>query len=202
MSPELREILIATGNRNKLVEILAALADLPIVFRDMSDFEGVKLPAERGLTLRENAIAKARAGHDLIGLCTIADDSGFEVDYLEGAPGVFSARYAGEDVGYEANNRLLLKRLVNVPRSQRMARFRCVMALVDDGAERTTEGVSLGRVLNKPRGTGGFGYDPLFLPDGEKRTFAEMGRKEKTRISHRGRALTEMRKVLSELYNL
>ena len=198
----MREILIASSNAHKAVEIRSALADVRCVFKNMTDLDGVIQPVEEGTSLEENALAKARAAHAATGIPALADDSGLEVDYLRGAPGAFSARYAGENVSYDANNRLLLERLAGIPLARRTARFRCVMALVDDGVEHTTEGVCRGHILEEPRGAAGFGYDPLFLPDGVKKTFAQMSREEKTRISHRGRALAEMRTLLSELYHL
>ncbi len=197
---EVREIFVATSNAHKLEEIRIALDELPVVLKDVTHFDTFLLPREEGATLEENALMKARAAHAASGLCALADDSGLEVDYLDGAPGVRSARYAGENVSYEDNNRLLLRRLAGVAPNGRTARFRCVMALVDAYTELTTEGVCSGIILDEPRGAGGFGYDPLFLPEGRKKTFAEMSREDKMQISHRGRALAAMRNALWRLH--
>lgn len=151
---------------------------------------GVVLPEETGTTFVENALLKARAAADQTGLVAIADDSGLEVDALDGAPGVRSARFAGEPSDDAANNALLLRRLAAVPPEKRAARFRSVVAIVTpDGSEFVSEGTLEGTVLRVPRGSSGFGYDPLFVPLGLDRTLAELTMEEKNRISHRGQAV-------------
>jgi XTP/dITP diphosphohydrolase len=143
---------------------------------------------EDGETFEANAIKKAAETCRFTGLWTLADDSGLEVTALGLAPGVLSARYAGEPVSYEANNRKLLRELEGAP--DRSARFRCVIALAaPDGMCGTVEGVCRGRIAETAAGAGGFGYDPLFIPDGETRTFSQMPAMEKNLVSHRGRAL-------------
>jgi XTP/dITP diphosphohydrolase len=129
----------------------------------------------------------------------VADDSGLEVDYLLGAPGVLSARYAGEKVTYADNNRLLLAELNGVPPRRRQARFRTVIALVSGEKEWTVEGICRGAIVFAPRGEGGFGYDPLFQPEGSARTYAEMTAEEKNRVSHRARAVEQFRNLLRTL---
>jgi XTP/dITP diphosphohydrolase len=165
----------------------------------LADHPGIDLPEEGALSYRENALAKARAVWRALRVPALGDDSGLEVDALRGEPGVRSARYAGPDAGDAANNERLLRELNMVPTERRTARFRCVLALVrGDGAEgeRVIEGVCEGSILNTPRGSLGFGYDPLFLPSGESRTFAETPREAKNRTSHRGRAVAALRRLL------
>ena len=148
---------------------------------------------EAGATFEENALIKARAVATFTGMRALADDSGLQVDYLGGEPGIHSARYAGEDGKYEANNRKLLAALEGVPLERRRARFVCWAALVSpDGTERTVEGIIEGTILEQPRGPGGFGYDPVFVPEGMERTMAELSEAEKNAISHRTRALRKL----------
>lgn len=177
--------MLCTRNPGKVAE-LAAL--LPASYRVLGPEEvGVsgELP-ETGDTLEANAVQKARWVHHRCGLPCIADDTGLEVDALDGAPGVHSARYAGADRDAQANMHKLLQALEG--RTDRSARFRTVIALVADGGERLFHGAVEGCILTAPRGTGGFGYDPVFAPAGEARSFAEMTAAEKNRISHRARA--------------
>lgn len=158
------------------------------------------LPPETGATYRENALLKARAVHAALKLPALGDDSGIEVDALGGAPGVRSARYAGESAGDAENNARLLEVLRGRPASERRARFRCVLALVGPAGEETVvEGVCAGRILESPRGDHGFGYDPLFLPDGMTESFAQLPQAVKDRISHRARAAEALRKALGAL---
>lgn len=182
------KLVIATQNPKKLEEI-RALLDFPeleiVCALDLPDLPEI---IEDGQTFRENAVKKAVTLARLTGHWALADDSGLEVDALEGAPGVFSARYAGEPVNYAANNSKLLLALAG--ETHRRARFRCVIALSSPGGEsRCVEGSCEGTLLESQRGSQGFGYDPLFQPDGYTETFAEMDGPEKNRISHRGRAL-------------
>lgn len=163
----------------------------------LAERPGVDLPPEGAASYRENALAKARAVRAALGVAAVGDDSGLEVDALGGAPGITSARFAGEGAGDAANNARLLEELRGLPPEKRGARFRCVLALVDaEGRETVVEGLCPGRILDAPRGTEGFGYDPLFLPDGETRTFAELPPDVKNARSHRGRAAAALRRAL------
>lgn len=183
------KLLIATRNAHKLDEIRAILSRPGLTLVGVAE-HGRPLPevVEDADTFAGNALKKARTLCDASGLWTLADDSGLEVDALDGAPGVYSARYAGEGAGDAANNARLLRELDGV--EDRRARFRCVLALAaPDGRDWTVEGRCEGRIAHAPSGTGGFGYDPLFHPDGGTRSFAELTPAEKNRISHRARAL-------------
>lgn len=157
-----------------------------------------EIPAlvEDGQTLAENALKKARTVCDYTQLFCLADDTGLEVDYLGGAPGVYSSRFAGPDATYDDNVEKLLQRLEGVPREQRTARFRCVVALVSPTVEQVVEGVCEGIIGEERRGQGGFGYDPVFFVPELGQTFAEMPLALKNEISHRGRALKKARVVL------
>ena len=184
-----KRLLVATRNPKKLREIQEILGASGMTLLSVADVAG-DLPevVEDGDTFEANAIKKAVTLARASGLLTLADDSGLEVDALGGAPGVYSARYAGEPSCDTANNRKLLGALEGA--SDRRARFRCVIALaVPDGRAATVDGRCEGRIADAPRGEGGFGYDPLFIPDGHARTFAELGSDVKHRISHRGAAL-------------
>lgn len=194
----MRELLIATRNRGKVFEIRHALADVPICIVDANDVSALAAyePEETGATFEENAILKARAYATRAGILALADDSGIEVDALRGAPGVRSARYApGSD---EDRMRALLKAMEAVPDAERGAQYRCVVAMYDpaNGKESTREGTCRGHVLREPRGSGGFGYDPIFYCDEAGKGMAELSLEEKERVSHRGRALRRAREVL------
>lgn len=197
------KIVVATKNPDKLREIEAILNDLDVTLVTLDEFNGVPDVIEDGKTVEENALKKARTIREATGLCALADDTGLEVDALGGAPGVYSARFAGEDGDYRANNKKLLAELNGVPDDKRSARFRCVMALAlagDAGPAGTdafvAEGILEGRIAHENRGAGGFGYDPLFeLPD-LGRTLAEIGDAAKNELSHRYRALVEIRELL------
>ena len=192
------KLLIATRNRHKLDEIRAIL-DVPHLDLVSSlDFPEVPDVIEDGTTLEANAVKKAVELHRATGLWTIADDSGVEVDALGGAPGVYSARYAGELCNHANNIAKMLAELGGRP--DRTARFRCVMALTGPGfPPQTVEGRIEGRITLAPRGTGGFGYDPIFVPDGYDRTFGELDADTKNRISHRANALAAARAAWSHL---
>jgi XTP/dITP diphosphohydrolase len=181
-------LLVATRNPHKLREILEIL-DLPgIEAVTLKDYPDVPEVIEDGLTFDANAVKKARNTCDATGLWTMADDSGLEVKAIGWRPGVRSARYAGEPTDNRANNAKLLSELEGV--RDRRARFRCVIALASPGGQcRTVEGVCAGSIALRPAGDGGFGYDPLFVPEGESVTFAEMPPAAKNLISHRGKAL-------------
>lgn len=190
------ELVLATGNRGKLAEMQDLLAPLGLQVRPQSDFD-FEQPPETGTTFVENAIIKARAASAAAGLPAIADDSGLEVDALRGAPGVHSARYAGQHGDDAANNAKLLTTLNG--HTDRGAQFRCVcvyMRHADDPAPLIAQGVWRGHILITARGDGGFGYDPLFLPDGLDRSSAELPKAEKNRISHRGQAVAKLIELL------
>ena len=192
------EIVLASSNRGKLAELRRLLPSW--VWVRTADEAGVTLPEETGTTFAENALLKARAAAAQAGLIAVADDSGLEVDLLEGAPGVRSARFAGQHATDAENNRLLLERLRGIPLERRTARFRSVVAAVlPGGTELAAEGVIGGRIVEIARGSGGFGYDSLFQPTGYNQTMAELTMDEKNRISHRGQAL---RKVTAQLVPL
>ncbi len=203
-------ILIATGNPGKYREIVAVLTEsliLPVRWLPLSELgRKIEEPVEDGPTFAENAALKARWYSTRSGLWTLADDSGLEVDALGGAPGVFSARFAGEKSGTSrleidaANNRKLIAALAGVPAERRTARFRCCVALADGKRVlATAEGVVEGRMIDEPRGTGGFGYDPHFLLPDLGLTTAELPSEHKNRISHRGGALRMLAPHLERL---
>lgn len=192
----MKTIYLASGNAHKLHELQAALEDagLPIRVRGPGEIGGMPEVEETGSTFEANALLKAE-GLRAVGPRDgwfLADDSGIEIDALGGRPGVISARYAGTDCDDEANNDKVLEEMREVPKERRACRFRCVLALVGDGLEETFSGSCEGLLLEERRGTGGFGYDPLFLPDESESTFAEISPEEKARISHRARALVKL----------
>lgn len=194
------EIVVATKNAGKVAEFKAALAGLPYQVMSLADLGNFPEAPENGVTFKENACAKAEFYSRLTGKLCLADDSGLEVDYLQGAPGVYSARYAGEHASDADNNHKLLANLANVPPAQRSGRFRCVLALAD--AEKvwfTADGTVEGVILAEPRGDKGFGYDPLLFVPELGRTLAEMSAQEKNEISHRGRALKKLVDQLAAL---
>lgn len=181
------KLYVSTKNPDKLRELGELLgADVELLHPDPGDPE----IEETGATLSENARLKAEAGHRRSGLISLADDTGLEVDALSGAPGVYSARYAGPGASYRDNLQRLLRELHGTDPAHRTARFRCVICCAGvDNEPRRFDGVLAGRIIDTPRGDRGFGYDPVFVPDGEERTLAELSADEKNRISHRGRAL-------------
>ncbi len=194
-----KTLFIATGNAHKLVEIRAIFSIPSLRIVDMNDYPELPEVIEDQDSFVGNAIKKAVELAKFSGQWTLADDSGLEVDALGGAPGVYSARYAGEHVDYQANNDKLLRELHGV--ADRVARFRCVVALSSpDGEARTVDGCCEGRISLCPKGDSGFGYDPLFIPEGESRTFAEMNEQEKNAISHRGVALVNADIAWRELF--
>lgn len=196
------EIIIATSNQGKVREILEICADLPIVLTSLSDHwkEVPEIP-ETGETFLDNARIKAEWVRERRSTWVLADDSGLEVDALEGRPGVLSSRYAGQHADDRENVVKLLSALGGVPAEKRTARFRCVMVLLGPAGETVTaEGVCEGRIGFEPRGEGGFGYDPVFIPEGFAETFAELDAGMKNRISHRGLALQTLRGRLDELF--
>lgn len=184
------ELLIATKNVGKIKELEQLLADLPFVLRSLRDFPEVIEPEETGLTFAENAVLKAKYYALQTGLPALADDSGLEVSALGGAPGVYSARYAGENTDYDEKIERLLNELRAVSIDNRTARFVCAMAIADEKGEikYLTEGVCNGKISFKPSGKNGFGYDPVFIPEGFHETFGELSNEIKRQISHRARA--------------
>lgn len=196
--PVPRELVLATGNAGKLAEIRAMLAGLHWRVRPQSDF-GIETPPEDGDTFLANALIKARHAARVSGLPAIADDSGLEVDALGGRPGIHSARYAGPGCSSADNNRRLLAELAGIAPPSRGARFRCTVVLVrgpDDLAPLVAEGCWEGAIAQAPRGHGGFGYDPLFVPVGGALTVAELPAAAKNRASHRGQALRRLVETL------
>jgi XTP/dITP diphosphohydrolase len=193
------ELVLATNNPHKVREIRELLADLPIKVLTPADLGLAVEVEEDGAAYAENAAKKARAVAALTGRPALGDDSGLEVDALGGAPGVRSARYAGEGASGADHIRKLLEALAGVPFDRRRAVFRCVLVLAwPDGGEETVEGACEGIITFQPMGEQGFGYDPVFLIPEYGKTFAQMEPREKHRISHRGRALERLRERLAE----
>ena len=182
------EILIATKNKGKVEELGRLMSGLPVKLRYLLDFPDVPDVEETGSTFGQNAVLKAAGYARLTGLWAIGDDSGLEVKALGGEPGVHSARYGGESLSFEGKMALVLGRLAH--HQTRAARFVCVVALADEAGEVlfTGEGICPGAIADTPRGTAGFGYDPIFVPDGFEQTFGELPSAVKQQISHRGRA--------------
>lgn len=198
----MKTIVVGTSNRGKVAEIAAALAALPVEVLSLEAFPDVPEAEENGDTFAANAVMKATHYALHTGRPCLADDSGLEVDALGGAPGVYSARYAGPGGGDEACNAKLLAALADVPAEGRTARFRCVLAYVDpEGALLTAEGTCEGVILAAPRGTGGFGYDPLFHFPAAGKTLAEMTVAEKNAVSHRGQAVRNMATMLARYFH-
>jgi XTP/dITP diphosphohydrolase len=200
--PHRPRLLLATANQGKLRELRAILADLPVELVGLQDAGHGHGPPPRvdetGRTFLENALIKARAYAGWAGLAAVADDSGLEVDALGGAPGVRSARYAGPGSSDRANLDKLLHELAGVPPERRSARFRCAAVLADPAARREwhAEAAWDGRIAELPRGSNGFGYDPVFVPDGWDRTSAEVDAATKDAVSHRGKALRALRPAI------
>jgi XTP/dITP diphosphohydrolase len=196
-------VVLATQNAHKLVEMRRILdeAGLDIELVGTDQFPDLTDVVENGSTFAANALLKARSVCGETGLPAIADDSGLSVDALNGMPGIFSARWSGSHGDDLANLNLLLGQLTDVPDARRGAAFHCAAAVVlPDGTERLVEGTIDGTLIREPRGTNGFGYDPIFVPLGESRTTAEMSAEEKDAISHRGRAMRALVPVLRELF--
>lgn len=182
-------IILASRNKHKIDELRETLNELNVELKSALDFPGLKEVEEDKLTLEDNALKKARYVYEETGLPALSDDTGLEVDALDGRPGVFSARYAGESASYQDNVDKLLSELTGVDIKDRSAQFRTVVALVSEGGTYTFEGVCKGVILEEERGSKGFGYDPVFQPDGYDQTFAELDAEVKNSISHRGRAI-------------
>jgi len=198
------KVVLASGNKGKLNEFNQLLAPLDIEVLPQSEFN-VSSIEETGLTFIENAILKARHASEISGLPAIADDSGLEVDALKGAPGIYSARYSGEDANDNANNQKLLRELSGVPAENRTARFQCVLVYLEHPADPTPivcQGSWEGVILEAPAGEQGFGYDPLFWIPSKQCTSAELDRDEKNRLSHRGKALGKLISKLTDARRL
>jgi len=198
-------VVLATANPGKLAELARILADehADVTLMSLADFPGAPDVAETGATFAENALLKAHAIAEFTQLPAVSDDSGLCVDALNGMPGVLSARWSGRHGDDEANLRLVLGQVADVPDERRGARFVCVAALVlPGGGEHVTEGVVTGRLIREPRGENGFGYDPIFVPDGYDITTAEMAPADKDKISHRGRALRALAPVIRRSLSL
>lgn len=193
----MRALLVATTNRHKLEEYRAIFADLPFRLLSLADIHLNLDVEETGTTFRENAELKALAYARASGLLSLADDSGLEIDALGGAPGVYSARFAGRETSYEERFRLILEQLQHVPVAQRTARFRCVITLAEPSGEyRSVEGTIEGVIAPVLRGEHGFGYDPIFLVPELGKTTAELTPEQKNALSHRGRAASLARALL------
>jgi XTP/dITP diphosphohydrolase len=191
-----RELLIATSNQGKLREIREIIKDLPFVLSSLSDHSPIEAVAETGDTFAENAALKATGYANMTQMLTLADDSGLEVEALNGAPGIHSARYLGEGADYETRNQSLLSRIREAP--NRRARFVCAIAIADalGNVLSISNGFCEGRIATAQRGSGGFGYDPIFIPNGFELTFGELSAEIKYQISHRANALRKAREFL------
>ena len=192
------QIVLATHNRGKMEEMAAIMGHLPFELLTLDAFPEIGDIPETGNTLKENAFIKSETVHRLTGLPALADDTGLEVDALNGAPGIYSARYAGADATFDDNCQKMLKELHDIPIEKRTARFRTVIAFVNGGEKEWVEGVAEGRIIEDKRGIGGFGYDPIFYYPPLRKTFAELDSVEKNSISHRGKALRNFYGILEK----
>tara|TARA_Y100000590_G_scaffold454453_1_gene601306 strand:- start:1816 stop:2436 length:621 start_codon:yes stop_codon:yes gene_type:complete len=190
------KIVLATHNQDKCAEMKAILGHMNLSFVTLKDFPEIGEIIEDGNTLIENALIKARCVYNITKLPSIADDTGLSVDVLNGAPGIYSARFAGENCSYSDNVNKLLKEMENTPKNKRSAYFCTSIAYIDDKLELTTEGFVKGIITNVTKGIDGFGYDPVFYVPSIKKTYAEMSMDEKNKISHRGIAIRNMQKLL------
>ena len=195
-----KKLVIATQNRNKQKEMISLLADMDIEVLTMEHFPHIGDIEETGTTLHENSLIKAREVYKITGLPSLADDTGLEVDALNGDPGVYSARYSGENPTYQDNVNKLLTELKDVPTQLRTARFRTVVTFVYLGVELYEEGVVEGVIASDVKGIKGFGYDPIFKPLDQKLTFAEMSKDKKSLISHRAKAMEKMVQQLNKYF--
>tara|TARA_B100000029_G_scaffold157503_1_gene152803 strand:+ start:347 stop:952 length:606 start_codon:yes stop_codon:yes gene_type:complete len=194
------KIVLATHNMDKEAEMNAVLADLGFDLLTLNQFPEIGEIEETGTTLLENSFIKARTVYNVTGLPSLADDTGLEVDALNGAPGVFSSRYAGDNVTYEENLKKILHDLDGVPIQKRAARFRTVISFVTENSELTTDGVLEGVITNEPKGLNGFGYDPVFFVEDIGKTLAEISTEKKNKISHRSVALKKMKKIIKKYF--
>ena len=194
------KLVVGTNNAGKIKELNELLVDLPVEISGLSEFESIFDVEETGTTFEENAILKANSYALQTNFWALSDDSGLEVEALDGAPGVYSARYAGENAGNDEKINKLLSELAKTGDLARRARFVCVMALADDSGEIKflAEGVCEGRIADEPRGGNGFGYDPVFIPEGFEETFGELSSTVKREISHRARAIKKIIRYLRD----
>jgi XTP/dITP diphosphohydrolase len=191
----MQKVIVATTNQGKLKEFAALLSPMRIEVISSKELDPELIPnvVEDGVTFEQNALKKAEAYYQRFGLATLADDSGLEVDALDGQPGIYSARYAGEERGDQANNEKLLAELKEVPKEKRTARFTCAIAYVDGtSAPIIAKGTCEGSIAEQPMGEGGFGYDPLFIPSDKQITMAQLSKEEKNKCSHRFHALQDL----------
>lgn len=196
----MQKIVLASGNRKKVAELTQLLAQFQLQVIPQTDLNVEDVP-ETGTTFVENAIIKARHAAEVTGLPAIADDSGIEVDYLDGQPGIYSARFSGKHGDDQANNELLLEKLQGVPSEQRTARYQCVLVFMQHDKDPTPlicQGAWEGRIMTEEVGEGGFGYDPLFWSEEHRCSAAQLEPEQKAAISHRGKALQELMQKLSE----
>lgn len=195
-----KKLLIATRNKHKKQEIQQIIDGYNIELLGLDDVKEIPEIIEDGQTFKENALKKALVTAKLTGITTLADDSGLAVDALDGQPGVYSARFSGEDADDDKNNHKLLQMMEGLEQDQRNARFICVIAVAaPEGYTQTVEGRCEGKIATVPEGEQGFGYDPLFIPNGFQKSFASLGAEIKNQISHRGKALQAVRPILEKM---
>ena len=186
------KIVLATHNRDKLREMASILGDFPIDLLTLDSFPEIGEIIEDGNSLEENALIKAQTVFKLTKIPSWADDTGLEVDALNGEPGIYSARYAGESCSYSDNVNKLIENMLAVPQNNRTAQFKTAIAFVGENMELVSEGSVEGLIATEPKGVGGFGYDPVFYVPEKGKTYSEMSMKEKNQISHRGKAIQNM----------
>ena len=194
------KIVLATHNEDKYAEMSTLLSSFSIEILSLEYFPEIGEIIEDGTTLEENALIKARTVHSLLGHYAWADDTGLEVNALGGKPGIFSARYAGENCSYTDNVQKLLKEMEDVPENMRKAHFKTVIAFIGENLELVSEGTVEGMITTKPKGIGGFGYDPVFYIVNKGKTYSEMEMIEKNQISHRAKAINNMTKLLESRF--
>ncbi|MBC21530.1 MAG: non-canonical purine NTP pyrophosphatase, RdgB/HAM1 family [Candidatus Marinimicrobia bacterium] len=192
------EIILATHNLDKCKELQESLSDYNIKILTLSDFPEIKEIIEDGNTLEENAFIKSRTVFNLTKIPTISDDTGLEVDALKGAPGIYSARYAGPNASYNDNVSKMLKELKGIDQKYRTATFKTVVTFVSNDLELVSEGSVKGFITEKPYGNSGFGYDPIFYVSEKNKTFSEMNINEKKQCSHRGKAIANLKQLFKE----
>ena len=201
MNEDRFRLVISTSNQDKLREVTEILSASWLELVPFSSFSGAPAPKEGSFSLEENALIKARTARDFTGLPSVGDDTGLEVDILDGKPGVFSSRYAGEKATYADNVSKLLDVLQSIPRQERAARFKCVVALaLPGGKEKLFRGYCWGHLCFEPKGDNGFGYDPVFVPNGKKSTLAQLSPSLKNKLSHRGKALRSLKRHLRKMH--
>ncbi|MEW6086735.1 MAG: XTP/dITP diphosphatase [bacterium] len=194
------DIVVATRNKGKLKEIKEILKGLDVNLLSLDDFSDLPDVVEDGLTFKNNALKKAKIISEITGFPVISDDSGLQIDVLNGQPGIHSARFSGDNAKDADNIKKVLDLIKDVPEQKRTARFKAVLCLYFSKRKvKFTEGTCEGRMIFAPRGENGFGYDPIFVPKGYKKTFAELSGKTKNRISHRAKAMKEMKKIIGSM---